>query len=405
MRRLAFALLTLSPMAMADEPAPTWNQEVAPIFQRRCQACHREGQAAPFSLGTRAEAAEWAEMIAEVVKDRRMPPWHADPAVGTFANARRLDDAEQATILRWIAAGLPEGDPASPPPAVEWPQGWHIGQPDAIVGPPRTFKVPAKGVLQYQYFQVETDFMADRWVDAMEVRVTAAEVVHHVLVFAKYPDGTHERMHGGLKGYWASGLPGDMVLPFPPGMAKRLPRGTALIFQIHYTPNGTAAEDRTELALKFAPEGAPRRELRTVSLFSTDFRIPPHAKAHAVRAERRFKEDTILFGMLPHMHLRGKSFTYVLRHPDGKEEPLLSIPAYDFNWQNTYRLAEPRFIPAGSVVIGTAVYDNSSDNPANPDPARDVGFGEQTWDEMMIGYMDVVTATAEERAAWEAREK
>lgn len=385
---------------------PTWHEAVEPIVQRRCQVCHREGQAAPFALQTREQAAEWADTIAEVVRERRMPPWHADPAIGRFANDRHLDDAEQATILAWLAGGLPAGDPGKAPPAPTWPEsGWHIGQPDAVLSMPRSVKIPATGVLQYQYFDVGTDFGEDRWVDALEVRVGAPAVVHHVLIFIKFPDNSQPNMKGGLKGYFASGLPGDTVLPFPPGLAKRLPRGSRLIFQMHYTPNGTPAEDRTELGLRFAPSGEARREMRTVSVFETDFRIPPHAAAHEVAAETRFKEDTILYSFLPHMHVRGKSFKYVLRTPDGKEEVLLSVPRYDFNWQNSYRLAEPRFLPAGSKVTGHAFYDNSDQNPANPDPSRDVGFGEQTWDEMMIGYMDVTTATPEERAAWEAAGK
>ena len=400
----ALLLVLLAPLTRADEgaKAPTWHGEVEAIFQRRCQACHREGQAGPFPLVTREDVEANAETIAEVVRERRMPPWHADPAVGRWQNDRRLSDAEQAALLSWISGGLPAGDPAQAPAPPSWPaDGWHIA-PDAVISMPRAFKVPATGVLQYQYFDVPTDFGEDRWVEAVEVQVGAPAVVHHVLLFLKFPDGSEPRLKGGLKGYFASGLPGDMVMPFPAGTAKRLPRGSRIIFQMHYTPNGTPAEDLTRVGLKFAEPMTVQRELRTESVFSVDFRIPPRAPAHEVRARQRFKEDTLLFGLLPHMHLRGKSFKYVLREPDGREEVLLSIPHYDFNWQNGYRLAEPRFIPKGSLIEGTATYDNSEENPANPDPSRDVGFGEQTWDEMMIGYMDVASATAEERAAWEA---
>jgi hypothetical protein len=392
----------------AEESAPTWYSDVLPIFQERCQVCHREGSIGPFALDSYDDAAGWSAMIGEVVENRRMPPWHAAPDVGHFENDRALPDDERATILGWVEAGAPAGDPADAPPAREWPDGgWALGTPDEVIAMPRAIPVPASGVVDYQYVEIPTDFGEDKWVRAMQVMIGAREVVHHVLIFVRYPRsyGRSPRVRGGLEGYFCSALPGDDVEPFPPGAAKLLPRGSSLIFQLHYTPNGRAQEDLSQLGLYFMDDpNQVTRRARTVALYDTHFTIPAGAPDHTVRARYRFDQDSILYGLTPHMHLRGKSFRYLLLYPDGSYRPLLHIPVWDFNWQNTYRLAQPLFIPSGSTVLGVAAFDNSADNPANPDPDRDVGFGEQTWDEMMIGYMDVIQATPEERAAWEAEQ-
>lgn len=395
----------LAATARADGPTPTYFRDVLPVFQRRCIACHRPGGVGPFPLDDPEEALGWAAMIGEVVEERRMPPWQANPAVGHFSNSRALGDEERRTILEWVAAGAPAGDPAQAPPPVTFPEGWRIGEPDAVIEVPE-YRVPATGTVDYVYFDVPTDFGEDRWVRAIEVQPGAASVVHHVLVFVIYPDGTHPRVRGGLKGYFASALPGDLVEPFPPGSARRLPRGTVLRFQMHYTPDGEERVDRTRMALRFArPDEGELREAETVSLYNTNLHIPPRARGHAVRARYAFQQDRVLYGLTPHMHVRGESFRYLLVLPDGTHRPLLDIPRWDFNWQNTYRLAEPLYVPAGSVMLGVATYDNSEDNPANPDPRRTVTFGEQTWDEMMIGYMDVVPPTPEETAAYRAAQE
>ncbi len=407
-RQVALSLLSLAFVtgARADEPAPaapTFHRDVEPILQQRCQVCHRPEGVGPFPLLTYDDVAADLATIAEVVSDRRMPPWHADPHVGAFENSRALSDAERATLFAWIEAGGPRGDPAHAPPPREWPSTWALGEPDAVLETP-TFQVPARGTVDYQYFRVPTDFGEDRWITGMEVRVDAPTVVHHVLVFVKYPReaGPSPQVRGGLEGYFASALPGDQAMTFPAGTARRLPRGSTLVFQVHYTPDGEARTDHTRLALYFARPGQRiEREARTVALYSTGFAIPPNVKGHEVRARYQFREDTMLHGFTPHMHLRGESFRYLLMYPDGTTRPMLVIPRYDFNWQTTYRLAEPVFVPKGARMLGLATYDNSADNPANPDPSRRVYFGEQTSDEMMIGYMDVIAATPAERAAWE----
>jgi len=405
---IAALLLALAAAAAADEaPPPTYYGDVLAIFQERCQVCHREGEIGPFPLDSYREAAGWSAMIGEVVEDRRMPPWHADRSVGEFENERGLADEERAAILAWVDAGAPPGDPDDAPPPVEWPEhGWRIGEPDAVLSMPRELEVPASGVVDYQYVDVPTDFGEDKWVKAIQIRPGARDVVHHVLVFTIYPDGSHRRVHGGLRGYFGAYLPGEDIRPFPAGSAKLLPRGTTLRFQLHYTPNGEAAVDRTEIGLVFADEDDEiERRAATVSLFSTRFRIPAGAEEHTVRARHRFRQDVLLVALTPHMHLRGDSFRYLLMYPDGAHREVLRVPQYDFNWQTSYRLSEPLFVPRGSTMLGVATFDNSAANPANPDPTVAVRFGEQTWDEMMIGYMDILEASAEDRAAWEASER
>ncbi len=404
---LAAALLAAPRAASADEPAasaaPTWYRDVLPIVQERCQGCHRPGGVGPFALRTAEDAAAHAAMIAEVVEERRMPPWHADPAVGRFVNDRSLTPAQRATIVAWARGDQALGDPAHAPAPRTWASGWRMGEPDAVVSTPAPFRVAARGTVEYQYFNVPTDFGEDKWVSALEVQVDAPTVVHHVLVFVRYPRerGRSPEVKDGLAGYFASLLPGDAVLAFPEGTAKWLPQGSVLVFQVHYTPDGEERRDQPKLGLKFVPRERVEREFVTTSLHTTRFKIPPGAKGHVVEATKRFEHDTVLWGMTPHMHLRGESFRYVVELPDGSRRPLLTVPRYDFDWQTTYRLAEPMFLPAGSVVHGRATYDNSADNPWNPDPTREVRFGEQTHHEMMIGYLEVVTATPAERAAWE----
>jgi hypothetical protein len=426
---LALALCPLPLRAGPDEAdGPTYYKDVAPIFQERCAACHRKGEIGPFPLQTYKHAVGWSGMIQEVVESRRMPPWHADPKVGTFSNDRRLSDGERQTILDWVEGGLKKGKRKDRPKKKRWPKPgtWKMGKPDAVISMPRAFTIPATGTVQYQYMDVKTDFGADRWVTTLEVLIGAPEVVHHVLIFVRYPKVIDSPfVKRGLGGYFASALPGEAPRAFPEGSAKFIPRGSTLRFQLHYTSNGTKQTDLTRVAFKFlktkrkkkrrkrgrtkaAPfnktPGEPRRA-QTIALASMKLSIPPHAKHHEVTASHTFKKDVLLYGFLPHMHLRGKAFRYDLRTPDGKTQPLLNVPKYDFNWQSNYRLAEPIFVPKGSTVTGLAVFDNSKENRANPDPTRTVPFGEQTWDEMMIGYMDIIEATPKDRSVWAGHAK
>ncbi len=389
----------------APEPTgPTYHEHVAPIIQARCQECHRPGAVGPFELMNYADALGNSAMIDEVIRTRRMPPWNADAETTPhFSNSRVLAEAERKTLLDWIEADCPQGDESKGPPPIAYrdPKKFSF-DPDGVYETPIPFKVPADGSIPYQYYLVKTHFDEDKWVTGWEIKVDAPSVVHHVLVFVVYPNRVESpRVRSGLRGYFCSMLPGESLKPFPLGSAKLLPKGASLRFQVHYTADGEPHTNRVRLALKLAdPDKTPRRA-RTIGLSNTRLRLPPHDPNYTLRARHVFRRDTLLMGLTPHMHLRGKSFSYLLIQPDGTKRRLLNVPRWDFNWQNTYRFKEPIFVPAGSKMIGIASYDNSAKNRANPDPSAEVRFGEQTWDEMMIGYMDTVDALPEDRVAWE----
>ncbi|MCA9430612.1 MAG: redoxin family protein [Candidatus Omnitrophica bacterium] len=372
----------------------TYSDQVSRIFQRNCVTCHRPGEIGPFSLLDYDSAKGWARMIREVVNQKRMPPWLADPHHGTFVNDRRMSNVEIALINKWVENGAPEGDPAKLPKAVDFVEGWGIGDPDVVYEMPAECHVPAGGSLPYQYFAVKTKFDEDRWIKAAEVRAGNPSVVHHILIFIKYPKG-HEKeepdFEGGLDGYFLSMVPGETPSVYEDGFGKLLPAGSVLVFQVHYTPNGRVEKDRSKIGLVFADKPV-KKEVITRGIYNTDIKIPAHAENHLETAKFEFKDDSYLTQMLPHMHLRGKSFTYTAKYPDGSEEILLSVPQWDFNWQNGYRLAEPKFMPKGTKILCEAVYDNSENNPANPNPDKRIRFGEQTWDEMLIGYIDYYLA-------------
>ena len=390
------------------EPAPdvgpvTYARDVAPILQARCQACHRPGQVGGFDLLTHDDAFRNSAMVAEVVEQRRMPPWHADPRYGRFANDRRLSPRERATLLAWVDQGCPRGDPADEPPPRTWPEGWVIGTPDVVFELPEANAVPAQGTVPYVHATVPTSFTEDVWVQAAEARPGDAGVVHHIIVYVVPPGGDRRRaVEGGLdaaehgrrieggQGHLCGYAPGDMPSIFPPGTAKRIKKGSELVFQMHYTPNGRATTDRSKVGLILA-DGPPAREAVTIGIVNPDFLIPAGAEAHPVRSRQRLPHDVRLLSLMPHMHLRGRSFRYTLALPaaDVPPEVLLDVPAFDFGWQSYYRLAEPRPLPGGAVLTCDATFDNSAGNPANPDPTVAVRWGEQTWEEMMIGYLDV----------------
>lgn len=370
-------------------------EHVATIFYRRCAECHREGSSAPFELLTYESAAGWADTIAEVVRDERMPPWHASPEHGRFANDARLSPEEKATILKWVATGAASGDLSKQPPAPAFPTGWRIPQPDLVLYiSDEPVKVPAKGEVRYQYFEVDPGFKEDRWIEAAECLPGNPRVVHHILVLVK--EGGSKARVEDLESEWlAATAPGARPTILPAGMAKRIPAGGKLIFQMHYTPCGTPQTDRSSIGLKFADPAKVRREVATGGVSTHRFEIPPGAGNHRVEASQGFHKDTLILGLFPHMHLRGKAFRYEAELPGGQREILLDIPRYDFNWQNSYIFAEPYRMPAGGKLICTAHYDNSEANLSNPDPTARVRWGDQTWEEMMIGYYDAAIADAD----------
>ena len=367
----------------------TYTRDIAPILHRHCASCHRPGEIAPFSLLTYKQTLGWADTIREVIDEGRMPPWNADPKHGKFANDPRLSSADRDKVIAWIKGGCPAGDPADLPALPAHAKGWNIGKPDMVLTMPEEFQVPAEGVVEYQYFEVDPGFREDRWVTAAEIRPGNRSVVHHSTVFLMPPGASEARAAGKLGSHClAATAPGTPPLILPDGMAKRIPAGSKLLFVMHYTPTGTVQTDRSSIGLVFAEPGSVRKEVATHLLYDEDLRIPPRAAAHRVEKTWTAPADVLLLAMFPHMHLRGKSFRYEAELPDGTTEVLLNVPRYDFIWQHRYVLAEPKRLPAGTVVRCIAVYDNSADNPANPDPEKEVLAGKQSWDEMFNGYFE-----------------
>lgn len=387
-----------------NESAPvTYHNQVLRLFQQRCIECHRDGEIGPFVLDDYDEAAGWGPMIAEVVRDRRMPPWHASPEYGNFANNCRLSADEIALVTDWVNDGCPEGNPADTPEPLTFTSGWQLPRtPDQIV-PMRTkpFKVPAEGGpegVPYKHFRVPSEFAEDRWVTAAEVQPGARDVVHHIIVYIEPPDGKHRRDWVMLTAY----VPGLRFEPLPPGAARLIPAGSQFVFEMHYTPVGAKREDLSRLGLLFVDADKVTHEAITAEVGDTDFRIPPGAAAHEVLAtSEAAKEPFELLSLSPHMHLRGKAFRYELVSPSGEREVLLDVPAYNFNWQTRYVLTKPRTIPPGSKIHARALFDNSADNPANPDPTKTVTWGDQSWDEMMLGYFDLLRPRDANRSAGE----
>jgi len=422
--------------APASSAAPTFSGEVAPIMYAKCVACHRPGEVAPMSLITYKDVRPWASSIREKVTSRVMPPWHADRQYGAFRNEQSLTQNEIDTIVKWVNAGAPEGNPSRMPAVPKFPEGWQIGMPDVVFEMPAAYSIPAKGEIAYQYFEVPTNFTEDRWMQAGEVRAGDRAHVHHIIVYVKEPTPTPRpnimvnrpimaaaaavaappaapvapaaprpaaapraeantspvaRTGDQMLVNWAVGEDAPMFLP---GMAKRIPKGSTLVFQVHYTTNGTASTDKSRIGLIFAKE-PPKREVRTGMILNPLFAIPPGAANHEIQAEATFTEDVNVWSMHPHMHLRGKDMTYTATYPDGRSEIVLRVPKFDFGWQTDYWLAKPLMMPKGSKISVSAHYDNSTANRHNPDPTATVRWGDQTWEEMMIGFF---TYTVEGKA-------
>jgi hypothetical protein len=382
--------------------AVTYHNAVSRIVQSRCQACHRTGGLAPMPLETYRQVSERRAVIELMVSTGRMPPWSADRKIGHFANDRSLTDKEKAALLGWIKAGAPEGDAKDAPLPRKFASGWNIGKPDLVIAIPDGFMVPAQGAVDYKNFYIKTNLPEDKWVTAIEIKPTQAKVVHHALAYLEEPgrrDLTPEEIaklmpgdlrppspNNGVAGFYAATVPGSVGIVYPDGMGKKLPKGAWVKVEIHYQPNGTELLDRTQVGFRFA-EG-PLKEVESLSAFNHHLKIPPHASRHEVKAEFTFERSGQLLSFFPHMHFRGAAFRYDLKYPDGKVVPLLHVPRFDFGWQSYYQLAEPILVPKGATLLVTGWFDNSKSNPWNPDPSREVLWGQQTTDEMMIGYFD-----------------
>jgi thiol-disulfide isomerase/thioredoxin len=381
------------PEAAVPPDAPTWSGDVAAIVHRRCTACHQPHQGGPFSLRTYEDARSRTATLRAAIADDRMPPWHAAGAKGTWANDRRLDPEEKRALLSWIDGGAPAGDPAKAPapPPVPSKDAWDIGAPDAVFTFAKAQPVPAEGVVPYRFIEVPTSFDEDRWVSALEVRPGAPDVVHHVLVAALPPSQKKVRRAAFAphNGFFAAMVPGARGMRYPDGTAKRLPKGSTLLFQMHYTPNGVAQEDLTSIGFVFAKQ-KPEREVFTAGAFAIKLEIPPGDPKYVANAVLPVPWDVRVLTFMPHMHVRGTSFRFAAARLGEPEKVLCDVPRYDFNWQTPYRLATPVAIPRGSFLHCVATFDNSEGNPYNPDPTATVRWGDQTWDEMMIGYVDYV---------------
>ncbi|MFN7939375.1 MAG: cytochrome c [Bryobacteraceae bacterium] len=371
--------------AMWSAPAnPNFSKHVAPILNNRCVECHRAGEAAPMAFTSYKEARPWAKAIKAAVLTKKMPPWLADPAHGKFSNDRRLSNEEIETIVAWADTGAVEGNPKDLPPAPKFEPGWVIGKPDVVFDIGQEFDVPASGEVPYKYFTVETNFKEDTWIEAAECRPDKRGVVHHIIVFLQDPKENLAGSGGNLLVGWA---PGDPPLQLSEGTARLVRAGSKLRFQMHYTPNGTAVKDKSYVGLKFA-KAAPKYRSLTGRAINVAFKIPPHAEAHEVKASHVLKQDVRMTSLMPHMHVRGKDFEYSVVYPDGRQEVLLKVPRYDFGWQLAYQFATPLDLPKGSRIECVAHFDNSANNKFNPDPTKEVRWGDQTWEEMMIGWFN-----------------
>jgi hypothetical protein len=411
--------------------APTFNKDVAPILYKNCTNCHRPGEMAPMSLLTFKDARPWAKSIATQVGKGTMPPWHADPAHGNFLNDRRLSDQDKATLVAWASGGAAEGTPADLPAQPTYGSGWTIGTPDAIFAMNEDYPIPAAGEIPYQYFEIATNLTEDKWVQAFEVKAGDPKVLHHVIVYARPPatPAPAQPAAGAQSGRQAPAplfdfapnmdipagqtggrplppekakaafanqrgpvrigpavggfAPGQFMRVYQDGTAMKLPAGTTLVFQMHYTTYGKAVTDRTRIAVKYARQ-PPATQLRWASLQNGALHIPAGAGDHRVDAEMTIGQDVTMWSMLPHTHVRGKRWIYDATYPDGRKETVLSVPNYDFNWQTDYVFKQPLKLPKGTKLHATAWYDNSTANKSNPDPTKDVWWGDQTWEEMMF---------------------
>ena len=388
-----------APAAASAGAEVSYAEDVAPILMANCVACHRQGGIGPWAMTDYHMVRGFAPMIREVIRTRRMPPWHADPAHGRCSNDRSLSAEEARALVHWAEAGAPRGEGPDPLAGDQraWPE-WALGEPDLVIDIP-AYDVPATGVVEYQYQRVRNPLDRDVWVRAADILPGDRAALHHVITSFAPPapaaeggegrdavanrvDGRAGRRGGGLGGY----VPGMVTDEFPDQTGTLLPANAVLIFQMHYTPYGKAVTDRSRLGLYFH-ERPPKHRLAGAALLNTKILIPPHAKAHSDSAERVFKRDVLVYDLLPHAHYRGKASEFRAFYPDGTEELLLSVPNYDFNWQTTYVFEEPKVLPAGTRLVHRTWWDNSAQNPANPDPAREVPWGRQSWDEMLFGAL------------------
>jgi hypothetical protein len=405
MKLLPMLICCFSVVASGATGSVTFSKDVAPILQKNCQGCHRPGEAAPMSLRTYQEARPWARAMKQAVLAKKMPPWFADAQYGHFRNDRSLPQKDIDTLVSWVDAGAPEGDPKDLPQPLAFVDGWNIGQPDMVLEMPEPFQVPASGTIEYQYVVLPYKFTEDRWVQMAEVRPGNRAMVHHVIAYIrdgsskwmrdKKPgelfvpeadaNGNRPSLNGDLLSGFAPGLPPSIL---EPGQGRLIKAGSDIVLQLHYTANGHAGEDRTKVGVIFCKQ-APHERVMTLAASNSKFTIPPGDPNYQVDASFELGHDAKLSALLPHMHLRGKDFQYRLVYPSGETETILRVPHYDFGWQLWYQPVSDIVLPKGTQIAATAHFDNSVNNPHNPDSTKAVTWGDQSWEEMMIGFFEV----------------
>lgn len=371
----------------ATSSSPAYCKDVSRIMQKHCLECHRTGDIGPFSLEAYEDVVGWADTSLEVIDNGRMPPWHADPKYGSFANAREMSESDKQMLRDWVAAGTPKGDVVDLPEPVAYKQGWQLGgEPDLVVSMRnRPYVVPAGGVIEYQYFVVDPKITEDAWVTAAQIMPGNRAVVHHAIVFIRPPDGSEFRGIGWLTAY----VPGQRLVKMPPGHARRIPAGSRLVFQMHYTANGSVHEDTTRVGIVLGKREDVTHEVVTLIGIDQEFEIPPYAANHEVNGKvRSLPKGGRLLGVAPHMHVRGKSFQ-LFADRGGQTETLLHVPNYDFNWQHSYVFSEPLNLDTIDSLRFQVTFDNSAGNPFNPDPSQWVNWGDQTWEEMAVMFLEV----------------
>jgi hypothetical protein len=369
------------------EPTVTFTGNVAKILWENCYECHRPGEIGPFDISVYDELLGWGEMLVEVMEQKRMPPWHASPEFGSFKNERHLPDGAIDLIRQWVDQGMPYGDASLLPELPEYTEGWRLPRkPDLIVEMgKRPYKVPAAETVDYQYFVVDPGITEDRWVAASQIIPGEPSVVHHAIVFVRPPDDSEFIGIGWLNAF----VPGQVPVTYPSGYARKIPAGSKLVFQMHYTPSGTEQWDKTIIGLNFIDESQVTHQVYTLVAIDQNFEIPPNSPAHVVNAEMQgMPAYGELLSISPHMHLRGKAFE-VFAHRGGNVETILKVPNYDFNWQHTYEYRSPLAFSSIDGISIAATFDNSRSNPFNPNPDEYVMWGDQTWEEMTLGYFDV----------------
>jgi hypothetical protein len=416
MRRYCVAVLVSSWSLWAAETPKevTFHRDVLPVLQNRCQECHRPGEAAPMAFFTYEQTRPWAAAIRAAVLSGKMPPWHADPHVGKFSNARTLTAAEKETLVAWAATGAKQGNPGDAPKPREFADGWTIGTPDVVIDMGADYKVPAQGVIEYTYFVAATGFTEDKWVEKIEVRPGNRAVVHHIVLEARRPGAKRlseakpgmpfvpnkpgnrqPRPDTGAGNLAVQGeseivtiyVPGGDAYQTAPGQARLIKAGSDLIFQMHYTANGKEAADRSRVGIVFAKE-PPRERVMNAYIDNQRFVIPAGAANHRAEGRVTLQDDAVIQSIFPHAHVRGKAYEISAKFPDGRSETILRVPKYDFNWQHTYYFAEPLRLSKGTELTVAGWYDNSPNNPFNPDPTKEVRWGDQTWEEMLIAFFD-----------------